>query len=149
MKTIGFLVLFLAPSLGYGQRFISEGDTTDILAKYKTKNFSVSNPFQGDALMGHTWEVGREFVITKVVTVLQGSSSPSVTWSLRHHTDRSNAGTELVTNGSTTTSLTTGNTVSSGFNDASISSNEFIWVTISATAGRVDAIHFTVYYYHD
>jgi len=148
MKTIALFALLLVPALSQGQHFISGTDTTDILATYKTKNFSITDPVQGDNLMGHIWEVGREFTITKVVTVLQGSSSQSVTWSLKHHTNRSSATPfELVNNGSTTTSTTIGNTISS-FNNAVVGPNEFIWITISATAGVVDAIHFTVYYHH-
>jgi len=65
--------------------------------------------------------------------VIIGTATPSVTWTIRHHaTDRSNAGNEVVTGGTTTTSQTSGSDVSS-FNDATIPANSFVWLETTAS----------------
>ena len=55
--------------------------------------------------------------ITEIRAVVKGTT-PSVTWTVRHGTDRSATGAEAVTGGTTTTSQTTGSDVTS-FNDDS------------------------------
>lgn len=83
--------------------------------------------------------------ITKMVAVLLGSSTPSVTWTIRHHTDRSNTGNEVVTSGTTTTSTTTGSVVTS-FNDATVPANSFIWFETTAKSGTVTAMMVNIEY---
>lgn len=98
-----------------------------------------------DVSMFHTDEA---ITITKIVAVLVGSASPSVTWTLRHGTDRSAAGVETVTGGTATTSVTTGSVVTI-FNDATFAANEFAWLETTAKSGTVDSINVTVYYTKD
>ena len=86
--------------------------------------------------------------ITKMAAVLTGSSTPSVTWTVRHSTDRSAAGNEVVTSGTTTTSTTTGSIVTS-FNDATIPANSFVWFETTAQSGTVDSINLTIIYDKD
>jgi hypothetical protein len=83
--------------------------------------------------------------ITKIVAVLRGSSTPSVTWTIRKGSDRSAAGTEVVTSGTTTTSTTTGSVVTS-FNSAGVTANDFVWMQTTAQSGTVTEISITVYY---
>ena len=85
--------------------------------------------------------------VTKMVCVMVGSS-PSVTWTLRHHTDRNNAGNEVVTGGTTTTSTTTGSVVTS-FNDATIPADSFVWLESTAQSGTVTNMNLTVLYTQD
>ena len=56
--------------------------------------------------------------ISKIQIVLRGTS-PSVTWTLRHNSDRSATGTEVVTGGTTSTATTIAQEVTT-FNNASI-----------------------------
>ena len=86
--------------------------------------------------------------ITKMVAVLTGSATPSVTWTVRQGTDRSAAGTEVVTGGTTTTSVTTGSVVTS-FNDATCPANSFLWLETTAKSGTVDTFNLTIYYTKD
>jgi hypothetical protein len=72
-----------------------------------------------------------------------GSSTPSVTFSIRYGTDVSGSGTEVVTSGITTTNTTTGTNTTS-FNSASIAAGNFIWITTSAKSGTVPQLHVTV-----
>jgi hypothetical protein len=78
--------------------------------------------------------------------VLIGSSTPSVTWTVRHHaTDRSNAGSEVVTGGTTTTSTTSGSDVTS-FDDATIPADSFVWIETTAQSGTVTELHVSIKY---
>ena len=82
--------------------------------------------------------------LQKMAAVLTGAG-PSVTWSVRFAADRSTAGTEVVTGGTTTTSITTGDVVTT-FNNASIPANSFVWLTTTATSGTVNTFHLTATY---
>ena len=86
--------------------------------------------------------------VTKIVAVLVGSATPSVTWTVRHGTDRSAAGAEVVTSGTTTTSTTSGSVVTT-FNDATIVADSFIWLETTAKSGTVNSINITILYTQD
>lgn len=86
--------------------------------------------------------------VTKMVAVLVGSSTPSVTWTVRHSTDRNATGNEVVTGGTTTTSTTTGSVVTS-FNDATIPATSFVWLETTAKSGTVTELHLTIFYRQD
>jgi len=86
--------------------------------------------------------------VSKMVAVLVGSSSPSVTWTIRHSTDRSATGNEVVTSGTTTTSVTSGSVVTS-FNDATIPANSFVWLETTAQSGTVSSINISLIYTKD
>lgn len=83
----------------------------------------------------------------KVNVVLKGTA-PSLTWSLRHGTDRSAAGSELITGGTVTTNTTTGETITV-FDDPTIVANSHIWFTTTAKSGVVDSVSLTFYYNED
>ncbi len=83
--------------------------------------------------------------ITKMVAVLRGSATPSVTWSVRWATDRSTSGAEVVTGGTTTTSVSTGSVVTS-FNSATITAASFLWFTTTAKSGTVNELNLTIFY---
>ena len=86
----------------------------------------------------------RAITITEIRAVLIGSATPSVTWKIRHHaTDRNNVGNAVVTAGTTTTSVTTGDDVTS-FNDATIPLDSYIWFETTAQSGTVTEIHITI-----
>jgi hypothetical protein len=73
--------------------------------------------------------------VTQLAAVINGgASTPSITYTIRFDADRSAAGTEVVTSGSTVTSASTATTVTS-FNDATIPANNWIWMEIDAQSG--------------
>lgn len=87
----------------------------------------------------------RAITVTEIRAVLIGTT-PSVTWTIRHHaTDRSNAGNEVVTGGTITTSTTSGSDVTA-FDDATIAADSFIWLETTATSGTVGEMHNTIVY---
>lgn len=78
--------------------------------------------------------------VSQIRSVLAGSNTPSVTFSIRYGSDFSATGTEIVTSGITVTNTTTGLSTTS-FNNASVSANSFVWLTTSAKSGTVDSLH--------
>jgi len=85
--------------------------------------------------------------VQEMRAVVRGST-PSVTWTVRHGTDRSGTGAEVVTGGTTTTSQTSGSDVTT-FNDATIVADSFVWVETTAQTGTVDELTITVIYTED
>lgn len=83
--------------------------------------------------------------VTQMNAVLRGSSTPSVTWTVRHNSDRSATGAEVVTSGTTTTSTSTGSEVTS-FNDATIPAGSWVWFETTAQSGTVDELTLAVEY---
>ena len=75
--------------------------------------------------------------------VLVGGTS--VTYTIRHSPDRSAAGNQVVTGGSTATSTTTGSVVGI-FNDATIPANSWIWLETTAVSGTVNWFNLYVEY---
>ena len=86
--------------------------------------------------------------VTRETCVVVGSSTPSVTITLRHGTDRSGTGAELNTSGNAITSTTTGNEDTT-FNDATIVADSFLWIETTAQSGTVDEITCTWEYTAD
>lgn len=83
--------------------------------------------------------------IKEIVCVLKGSASPSVTFDVRHGTDRSAAGTALITSPSATTN-TTGGTSTTSFNNAAVAAGSFVRVKTTAKSGTVDFAEITIIY---
>ena len=93
------------------------------------------------------------FFTTKAITISEmravvRGTTPSVTWTIRHGTDRSATGAEVVTGGTVTTSQTTGSDVVS-FNDATIVADSFVWLETTAQTGTVAEIAITVVFTDD
>lgn len=123
-----------------------DGTAERVLTPIQSKSITIESPTSSeDISMFYTDEA---ITITKIVAVLVGSSTPSVTWTLRHGTDRSGTGAEAVTSGTTTTSTTTGSVVTS-FNDATVVADSFLWCETTAMSGTVDQLNITVFYRQD
>lgn len=112
----------------------------------KEKAVGIENPTGSETDIPF-FKTKRAITISDIYAVVVGST-PSVTWTIRHHTDRSNVGNEVVTGGTTTTSTTTGDSISS-FNDATIPAGSFIWIETTAKSGTVDTLEITIIYTAD
>jgi hypothetical protein len=110
-----------------------------------SKSITVQSPTASEDIGLFFTEVA--ITVEKMAAVCQGTS-PSVTWTIRHSTDRSATGNEVVTSGTTTTSTTTGSIVTS-FNDATIPADSFVWFETTATSGTVDDFNVTIIYIED
>jgi hypothetical protein len=121
----------------------NSGGGERVLSPIHSKSITVENPTASENISIFFTESA--LTVSKMVAVLSGSSTPSVTWSVRYSTDRSLSGAEIVTGGTTTTSTTAGSVVTS-FNAASIAANSFIWLTTTAQSGTVNGLHLTIFY---
>lgn len=83
--------------------------------------------------------------ITKVVGVIKGATS--VTIDPEHGTDRT-SGNDLFTNPEVISSTTTGN-VETGFTDATIPADSFLWLTTTALNGTPTELNLTFFYTTD
>lgn len=118
-----------------------DGTAEAVLSPINTKAFSIESPTDAEDRSLFYTDVA--ITVSQMVAVLVGSSTPSVTWTIRHATDRSGAGNEVVTSGTTTTSTTSGSVVTS-FNDATIPADSFIWFETSAQSGTVDELSISI-----
>lgn len=75
--------------------------------------------------------------LTKVRAVLRGSSSPSITYRVRHDPDRSASGNAATSSGTTVTSTTTGADATLD-GDPTIPADSWVWLEITGSAGTVD-----------
>lgn len=91
------------------------------------------------------FRVEESMLVEKLTGALVGSGGPSVSWTVRWAADRSATGTEIITGGTTTTSTTTGDEVTS-FNEPAIPAESFVWIETSAVAGTVDSFSLTIEY---
>lgn len=73
--------------------------------------------------------------VNEITAVLNGSVSPSVTFSVRFDADRSAAGTELLTGGRVLTNTTTG--VSYVPDVTAIPADVWVWLETTAQSGTV------------
>lgn len=89
-----------------------------------------------------------DITIARMVAVLQGSSSPSVSWTMKFASDRSATGTAVVTAGTTTTNTTTGDVITS-MDDPIIPASNHMWLSITAVSGVVSELGFSYDYTDD
>ena len=125
----------------------SNGNTYDLVGQDdpELKSITVEAPTTSeDISFFHTEDA---ITIYKMRAVVVGTT-PSLDWTIRHGTDRSAAGNEVVSGGSTTTSQSSGDTITS-FDDATIEANSFIWLETTARSGTVNSFMLTVYYTED
>lgn len=123
----------------------SSGVVTPIGALQGSKSIIIESPSNSEDVSFFFTDV--PISIVKVRAVLVGST-PSVTWSLRHGTDRSAAGAEVITGGTVTTEVTTGVDIVS-FDDPTIIANSHIWFETTAISGTVGSIILTLFYDED
>lgn len=121
------------------------GSAEVVLSPLLSKGCVVESPTSSeDITLFHT----EKAITVQIMRAVMVGSSPSVTWTIRHNTDRSAAGQEVVTSGSTTTSTTTGSDITS-FNDATIPADSWVWLETTAKSGTVTNMGITLHYTMD
>lgn len=86
--------------------------------------------------------------ITQIRAVVVGSAVHSVTWNVKHSTDRSASGNAVLGSDQATSSLTSGDTLSS-FSDATIPAGSWVWLTTSALTAVVTELVLGITYTED
>ena len=112
----------------------------------KSKSIIIENPTAAEDIS--YFFTDKAITVRKIRAVLTGSASPSVTWTIRHGSDRAAAGSEIVTGGTVTVDTIAGSDVTS-FDDATIAVNSHIWVETTAQSGTVNSIIITLFYDED
>lgn len=107
-----------------------------------SKSFTRKEPTDSDDIS--LFFVNENTTLDEIRCVLIGSSTPSVTWTIRWNSDRSATGTEAVTGGTTTTSTSTGSDITS-FDETEIPADSFVWFETTAQSGTVDELHLTIF----
>ena len=128
---------------------LNDGGTEAIVQGQKdseTKSIAIENPTASEDITFFFTPLA--VTITEMRAVLVGGTTPSLTWTVRHSTDRSLTGNEVVTGGTTTTSVTTGSDVTA-FDDATIPADSFVWVETTAHTGGATALAITLAYDED
>lgn len=121
-----------------------DGTVEAVINPVQSKTITLTDPSATeDITMFYTDDA---ITVTKMVFVITGSTSATTT--IRHHTDRNNAGNEIVTGGTVANSTTTGNVVTS-FNDATIPADSFVWLETTALSGTPTSLSVTVFYRQD
>ena len=128
-----------------GQLMQFDGTNWVPAAQHGEKSITVENPNGSEDIS--IFFTNKAITITEMRAVVRGTT-PSVTWTIRHGTDRSATGAEVVTSGTTTTSQTTGSDVTS-FNDATIVADSFVWLETTAATGTIAEIAITIIYDED
>ena len=106
----------------------------------QTWQIRLNNPALNDTI--GLWYSNKAITITEVRSVRSGGTS--VTWNIKHASDRSAAGTDVFTADQVTTSTTTGDVDNSGFNDNTIAASNFVWFKVTAVSGSVTWIELTI-----
>jgi hypothetical protein len=117
----------------------------DIRRRGKSKGVFVAFPTSADTV--DVWQTPVAITITSLKAILRGSS-PSVTYNIAFGTNIQSP-TAVFTADITCTSVTTGCSNSSGFNDATIPAGSFIWIYTNASSGTIRSIAFTINYTED
>lgn len=124
----------------------SAGLETPVGAKDpESKAMIVENPGPAEDLPFFFTNV--PITITKINIVLVGTT-PSLTVTVRHDTDRSATGNEVVTGGTVVTSTTTGQDITT-FDDATIPANSHVWLETTAKSGTITSVILTIFYDED
>jgi hypothetical protein len=103
------------------------------------KSLTIAYPVAGDNLT--LFYTQTSTTLTQVAAILLGTSTPSVTYSLKYAANRSAAGTEATTS-TTVTSTTTASTAT--LQNMPIPANNFLWLEVSGISGNPTELSITV-----
>jgi hypothetical protein len=143
VKTVSGTHLYVTDATGVPYAVIEDGL---VITADWAKSLIIENPGSNENISIFYTDVS--ITINKMVGVLVGSGGPSVTWSVKHSPDRSSVGNEVVTGGTTTTNVTTGDVITT-FNDATIPANSFVWFTTTAKSGTIIEFNISLIYTKD
>lgn len=116
---------------------IFDGITWQTKSIEDTKSITVESPTSSEDVT--LFYATKDINITQIAALVIGST-PSVTWTIRFSSNRADAGTEVVTGGTTTTS----SEVVTAFDDATIPSGSWVWLETTTTSGTVTQLHLTL-----
>ncbi len=85
-----------------------------------------------------------DITLSQMFAVIRGPTSPTVTWTVRHGANRLLSGTEVVTGGTTTTSTTFGDTITT-LNNPTVTGSSWLWLETTASGGSPQELTVELY----
>lgn len=122
---------------------ITIAGSTSTITDTQSKSMTVESPHGTEDIS--MFYVDKAVTVDKIICVIAGTT-PSITWGVNHGTDRSGAGTSVIT--ATTISTTTGDSITA-FADATIPAESYVWFVSTATSGTITALNMTVNFKQD
>jgi len=146
----GSVDLILPDSFGLDGQVLTADGTGVMTWEYGNgpfiKAIGVENPTSSEDIT--LFYTDDSITITQINSVLRGTSTPSVTWTMRYDSDRNVTGTEIITGGTITTSRQLGDEDVS-FDNSVVPAGSWIWIETSAVSGTADEINITIEYTRD
>jgi hypothetical protein len=144
----GRIIIYADSTTGLLYMKKDDGTTAPVVGQKdpELKSITIENPSSAEDIS--FFFTNAALTITEIRAVIVGSSTPSITWTLRHGIDRSAAGSEVITGGTATTSDSSGNDITT-FDDPTVVADSFIWVETTAKSGIVESLMLTVFYTED
>jgi len=87
----------------------------------------------------------QDLELDRMQAVLVGTLTPNSNWTIRYDSDRSAAGTEVVTGGTWTSSTTTGDSITT-FDNGSIPSENWVWIETTNISGTVNMLSVNMFF---
>jgi len=116
----------------------------NLVTANKSKSITIESPSAAENITLFYTPVG--LTILSISTVLRGSSTPTLDWTLEFDSNRNPASaTEAVTGGSTASSTTVGDDITI-FNEPAIPADSFVWLKTTGISGSIDSFHATIRY---
>ncbi len=125
--------------------YSKNGSVSYLSLTKKSKSITVESPTATEDIMCFYTDVA--IAMRQLTAVLRGTT-PSVTWTLRYDSDRSAAGTEVITTGTVTTNTSTGQDLTI-FSNPNIPADSFVWLETTAIGGTVDELALTMIFSED
>jgi hypothetical protein len=91
-----------------------------------------------------TFHTDRELTVESIVAATNGVSTPSVDWTIRYDADRDALGTELATDGFTTTATDLETILAAALDVSVIPADVWIWVEATAVSGDATRLEFQI-----
>lgn len=107
---------------------------------------TVENPTAGEDIDIHFFNA--PVTVQEIDAVVVGSSTPSVTIELKHSSDRSAGGNDILSSPTAITNTTTGQNLTS-FDDPTIPADSHLWLETTAKSGIVNKVRVTARYTYD
>ena len=114
---------------------------TGPIGPFGPKSVTISYPTASENLT--LMYTDQSVTVEKISAVLAMTEASNAAFTIKHSSDRSSSGTEVVTGGMFCTSNTSANTVTT-FDSATIPANTFVWFETSSITGSVQEFHLTI-----
>jgi len=118
-----------------------DSDAASFAQSKQSKSISILSPQAGDNIT--LFYVEADITIENILSVLQGSGSRQVTYSIYYDSSRSATGTQVV-NAESVTSITSADTATIA--TAGVPGGSWVWLNVDSVVATVVEFHLTIVY---